>query len=1638
MKCININDPEVKELIKLYGEVVTSAIIDEYNKNYADRDFSVDLATFIYNRLKREDKKKFEKPIVSKYITDVDELHELLRNSEYFQEIQDFLNSIDWFAISAAANKKLKQNKPKALQLQVERLKEFTPEEAREMAEGIVVYLTESYNYLDKAKRDLRAFFYNKEIPLTEKYKRGYFTLKMVNGFLGDLKLWKKTIGELGANNVVSRTIDSLQSVANDIERLFKEEALETIAEELATELAPQTNALIQSNQKEIDQVDQELKTEKDPIIRGHLEKRKNFLKEVSRKYATSKNLKDALSFGMAKVGEKDINFFSVWMENAALSSNILSGPIGSYLYNLHNETQRDVLEAETKLKTIVQKALNNFGGRLVGNFNKEEFLRPYVRKVKKMRVNKRGKKVYYEVYALNSEMDEAAYTLELEEKKYAISQETDPQRKKFLEKELRKFREENEYKGLSEEYYRIMSLLSPEAREARDAIIQDIQRLSSYGSEDILDEATLYQIEELQFKLARLESLYYENGERKPAGSLDEKIALDIQAWKKETKAANLFLFEPSEERLEDFKALKQAFEDEIHTAEQHIKEAEQAYLERGMDYSAVTRAKLLHKEAVSKYNQWKKMNVRRTVSPDFYELRSSLTKQIAFIQQKYIDKYTEAFPNIRTDDSIWEEIFNLLKGYRDKDNVYKGTDIPAEISERIKELQLELQKNREAFKDFKKKIKEADLDAYGKDQKRLEKLYESLRELQQHNQTSYYNKAYALHLAQVRALEVHKQAKNTPFIETEFKLTYNRALEEAKALFPSGSLGEHQKWATDKTNELIFARLTKEQETLEARVLKTFKQTKWYKDNHFKTFVWDSTIQQMDEVDAPLYFWTEILPKNEAFIDYESPSSRWNTFSINPDFVDSDYNFIPGRTQLRKSSIYKNDSYNNLSSEEKEILSELTEYYQKHQKNIPYSVAKGLELPSVRKRSQEGVIDYINPIKRVTTWGKNLWDDVRGLDEEKDSTYSGSAKASSEMQRRLLIRYTSPMDASIQSMDAFTSISMFAADSIRFAKIYEKSPFLYGLRDQLNSGKDAASDAVQLVNNFFDKQLFGEEAKTYFKKGLAATTERSIYKLSGGALGLSNLVYIGTRLPSAVKNAIANSLNAAIQSGTYGIELADILKGMGEGATHIHELFMSSIQTGNESEFVKKLRMFGIFDEALADKARHIAPTDLQKLNLVNPLKLLLFAREFLDIETRIGVALALSKQFAFQDINGDTVTIFNAYKEVDGIMVPRTDLFLVNGNKRIPVTPEILEAQHRAFIGKYHSVDALINGAQKNIDKNNLTRYGIGRLLMYMKSWFAYQLLRRFGGRRISYGGGFEYEGMYEALASMGISYFANLPIAFKNFNAYLATHKSFTNTQKKAAIAGLIDTGVLLTLIAVVWLWSGAIYGDDPEDKNGKFALYTISYVLDELETLHPIGWANYYYAREVEQNSQHGPILYFFKKNLLDPYNSVIEIYRSMSLFSKPEVDLDDPYIQRDKAGNIVTRKDIPVNPGLSTPITSMFGDNNSEMYAQFLKLSGLVSNINWIRNPEYTYNAFRHYYPKFYVQDLEEDKETIKSEVNYNQKRIKNLQSELKKADTEEKKEQIKLLLKETREELKTSIKQLNSLKNLEDDNVID
>ena len=84
------------------------------------------------------------------------------------------------------------------------------------------------------------------------------------------------------------------------------------------------------------------------------------------------------------------------------------------------------------------------------------------------------------------------------------------------------------------------------------------------------------------------------------------------------------------------------------------------------------------------------------------------------------------------------------------------------------------------------------------------------------------------------------------------------------------------------------------------------------------------------------------------------------------------------------------------------------------------------------------------------------------------------------------------------------------------------------------------------------------------------------------------------------------------------------------------------------------------------------------------------------------------------------------------------------------------------------------------------------------------------------------------------------------------------------------------------------------------------------------------------------------------------------------------------------------------------------------------------------------WSTFKHYYPKAYVSDIQEDIENIGSDINASKARIKDLRNILKYIENEERESTIRELISEEKDKLQEYYKKRRDLKEIMEENSID
>ena len=1639
--CLNINDPEVKSIILLFNEVATSKILEVYNEKYTNRPLTPELATSIYNQIKLE-KQSYIHPAIARNLDSLDRLKdELEKTDDFYSKLRGLIESTNWPAIIDLA--KRAQIKNISLIGSSRILEDLASEtDIKKIAEGILSYLYENSTYLKAMEEALSAHLADESIPEKERASTAYFATQLANQLKNSINDWKpyfKSMMDSTGTNFLKEVMASIESSAKAIKEKNEKFSIPRVAAELATVIHKQSQELLANNQKELEK----LRAEKQRLERlqeqGPTKNRKQVvdtlkqaiakLEKRAQQYATKENIQKALEEEGFE-NQDHVNWWSYWLESAQLSSNILTGSTGNFIWDMQTTADQNSQKFQNQMSKLVKKALDYYrskGGNFLTSLDEDAFFDTYVREVDVVFVNQNGELETRQDLALQSEMDEIGYKNEKVRKEHAIAQKKLSGEDTFEDEEnLARFVEANEDRGLTEEYYQVMSSLSLRAKRARKAIIDKMKLLESRDRGDILNDMVMEQIEDLRFQLERLESFVYLDGT--PKVGEDLAIAEDIKKWKESTRAAQLFTYEPDEDKLNQWKAKLDEYTSAVTKAEKSYEEILDLYNKGEVTAASLSDAKRAIYVAKQNLDSWSKANVRRTIDPDWYKQRREILDAISEIQADYLEVFQEENVNIRTASEIWDEIFNLLKGYRDSNGIYVGTNIPLDISTRIKELQEELNSNMDEFKKAKLVSKE--------DKAILADLFAQLNDIQTRQSTDYYTAAYNNALSQTRAQVVVEFMQLNP----DLALNYEKYLKEAtlatQKKYPNLTALEIGEMAAREALNVLYEKESLlNTSAIDREVMIAFQKSPWFKANHIPVEKFDPMVRRKIKSFEPLYFWNEILPwdsinevVDERYINRTTPSFRWNSYRVNdqvlnpqtgkPLFVNPDYKYIPGRVQLRPTSQYVNESYNNLDPTEREILAELTEMNQKSQQDLPASLRRGLVLPSVRKDKFTNFGLTLNPVEQLRLKYLDVRDNVLGVNEE-DEDFLAGVKTSSRVHRKLYLKYSSNMDRGLKSRNVFASLSMFNHEAEKFKIALKNAPTLFGLEDILASKKIGKEEkgqyTVKMIENLYEKQLFGINTRD-------GKFGRLIGLLSDPLLSAGRKLSLNYNVPSAIKNFFSNLQNTLIQAGEFDLSPGDIFAGMGEGALHIKDLFLADRDTrvGRESDYVKMLDYFHVFPKEQNEKLRNIVNNPFREAKTYSPLSLLRFGRSFLEMETTIGIYEALLKKTFIKNTSGEQKTLKDAYEVVDG---------------EIRIKPEFDEAEVKAqesyFMKKLHSITAVVNGAYAKMDQGEYKRFALGRLAGYMRSWLAYQAIRRFGGRRISYGGGYEYEGFYRAVVEQSYKFLKALTQGKEGIQAYMLT---LDRTSRRALRGALYDTLAIVTLMGIAYVLSGLVRGDsgDDEDNWGTyFALYNLVYLIDEIETLHPIASpASIYYGRVTDKNTQVNIVQYYTSKNVLLPYQASYDLLREGYSFATQETyNLFDEYVQRDKDGYISNRKDVPINPALK---------GHSNIVALFLEQSKLAGSMNYFLNPEYRYRTFTHYNPKYYLQSTEEDLQETRKGMKQLKKAIKALSIEASQTDDVEYQTSLRRLIEQKQSELYWKSSEQRALLNEMEDNVIE
>ncbi len=267
-----------------------------------------------------------------------------------------------------------------------------------------------------------------------------------------------------------------------------------------------------------------------------------------------------------------------------------------------------------------------------------------------------------------------------------------------------------------------------------------------NFLSEDLNpDETTKDEIKRLLTEFNRLGSLYYSNGDEKPVGSKDRRVAESIIAWKKERNNQDVLTYDNVSKR-KQWQIQKNEIDEEYNKILKRknasdISMSMRAFSDLQDDNLAEENEKITKEfeEAKKVRDQWYEENTRTEISPEFYREQEAITDSINAILSRY--------PSLDAEDltEAYKRLNNAILGFRDNDGAIQGNDVvnAGNLFQTVKDIEAEIE-------DIKKYAEARELSA--DDKSELGRLYKMLNALQGRKETQYYKDKVAEVQATIR----------------------------------------------------------------------------------------------------------------------------------------------------------------------------------------------------------------------------------------------------------------------------------------------------------------------------------------------------------------------------------------------------------------------------------------------------------------------------------------------------------------------------------------------------------------------------------------------------------------------------------------------------------------------------------------------------------------------------------------------------------------------------------------------------------------------------------------------------------------------------------------------------------------------
>lgn len=1134
----------------------------------------------------------------------------------------------------------------------------------------------------------------------------------------------------------------------------------------------------------------------------------------------------EKFSFDRAKIramlkGELgDTNAFSAFLESYINNPDLVVGGFAKYLKDnltdVQIKTQARVNEMGMKIMPVLESAGYNAN-------NPAELMRVLTFVDKKARIGKNGEIEEYEVVKLlNQFKNYEADRIRLNHEYEVLVREGKNKEARDKKKEIQQWEKNYMNREYVDEFYEKNAIydnagdIGVEARYDREKILEDINNEMDAldVSKETVDEDSQQKLKVLWSDYAGLFSLRHADGSKKTGREL-EKALLHRQYREESSKFY---------EQIQMTGMFEGALNDYLD-----------GLIANGMKPGP---------ELEQKRKEWLEDNTRYAVDPEYYERKQKAGAEIS----KILAKYPGANQLSKEVSDTYNDIIDLVSGFKDEDGQIVGTDMSdarlsdikglqekvtelrgklAKVSgltltefDRLQELIAEKQNRElsaEELDEMALLLRSKDINQMDiRDRARLSALYSELAKLQSKVATDYYVEQANQKIQEVRFANPDMSSalfRDLNNRTADLLLQYNivnpllKASPEFKAWF--------------EANHIQVTRMD----------FRTGEEVVSYQ----RLFAWNRNIPAQQFVKTTELSTGEIvqgIPKKQFY--FGRVKQQYRTEKIVGKTVDNRGNWLPKTVETGAvDDKYINQDYKSLeknSPAQFQALQVLTQTHLENQLGANRSAKLYLEVPRYRKQN----LEYLQTSDLKQEAGKKVGAVVSAAKAVK-SKFIGSADDAEDgynfSQENFDLVSADMFDHEISgvpvsgkyrldvdqvSLDVVGSMIRYMMSVERQKKLIEINPQVKALQKVVKDPRNAVKDMTKLNRSAF---IYRGVASPITKKGQSVrekaidnlierefegirftglgSNSTTAQKISSTLFGLASFRFFAGNLPSAAKNRfgaiIQNNIEAIGGNNFNGVDYA---RGKFKGAKVTAEISSQIYSKGPKSLNVQLVEVFdpvqGRFEQKAADLGSRTMLRDLAEGSV------LFSPRKLLELEGSMEFFFAMMHgQKVEITENGQTrkIDYAEAWEIVDG------QLTLKEG-----VDPSWDKGgeNFKLFVNKVHDLMNKLQGTYSQFDQPEAQRYLAFRYVSFLRRYFTSMFMHRFGSRRFNAAGAEISAGYYREFGNFLVSLLRG--IHEQNFY--------FTESEKAGALKTVAEIGQLMALTLIATFAFGFDL-DDPD-------------------------------------------------------------------------------------------------------------------------------------------------------------------------------------------------------------------------------